>query len=118
MRRDPRGARPAGGFEPYPLDATAAMDWRITATGLTALLTTFCMSGRYQKEMGPRGLDRCRALLRGWVGRVVSPEGGSYVLGGQEATVPIFNGNVMLDVLITDQATEGVPFRSRTLLSM
>ena len=38
------------------------------------------------------------ALLRGWVDHVVSPEGGSYVLGGQEAAVPIFNGNVMLDI--------------------
>lgn len=68
--------------------------------------------------MDDTGKSRLRALLQGLVDYVVSPEGGSYVLGGGEAAVPIFNGNVMLDVLISDQATEGVPFRSRTLLSM
>ena len=96
----------------------AAMDWRITVPGLTALLTCFSISGRYQIQMGDTGKSRLRALLQGLVDYVVSPEGGSYVLGGGEAAVPIFNGNVILDVLISDQATEGVPFRSRTLLSM
>ena len=96
----------------------AAMDSRITAPGLTALLTCFSISGRYQKEMGDTGRSRLRALLRGWVGHVVNPEGGSYVLGGREAAVPIFNGNVMLDILMSDQAADGVPLRSRTLLSM
>ena len=32
--------------------------------------------------------------------------------------MPIFNGNVMLDILMSDQAAQGVPSRSRTFLSM
>ena len=117
-RSKDRRTRDAGGFELSSTDAMAAMDWRISVPGLTALLTCFSISGRYQKEMGDTGKSRLRALLQGLVDYVVSPKGGSYVLGGGEAAVPIFNGNVILDVLISDQATEGVPFRSRTLLSM
>ena len=117
-RSKDRRTRDAGGFELSSIDAMAARDWRITAPGLTALLTCFSISGRYQKEMGAAGKNRLRALLQGWVDHVVKPNGGIYVLSGGEAAVPIFNGNVMLDVLISDQATEGVPFRSRTLLSM
>ena len=115
-RSKDRRTRDAGGFELSSTDAMAAMDWRITAPGLTSLLTCISVSGRHQQKGEITG--RVGALLRGWVDHVVSPEGGSYVLGGGEAAVPIFNGNVILDVLISDQATEGVPFRSRTLLSM
>ena len=117
-RSNGRRTRTADGFEPSSPDAMAAMDWRITAPSLTSLLTCFSISGRYQKEMGTTGRSRVCALLRGWVDRVVSPGSGSYVLGGPEAAVPIFHGNVMLDILMSDQAAEGVPLRSRTLLSM
>ena len=51
------------------------------------------------------GRDRVRALLRGWVDNVVSAEGGAYVLGGLEAAVPIFNGNVMLDIDVRSGST-------------
>ena len=117
-RSKDRRTRDAGGFELSSTDAMAAMDWRISVPGLTALLACFSVPGRCQREMGDTGKSRVRALLQGLVDYVVSPKGGSYVLGGGEAAVPIFNGNVILDVLISDQATEGVPFRSRTLLSM
>ena len=68
--------------------------------------------------MGAVGKNRLRALLQGWVDHVVPPNNGIYVLSGKEAAVPIFNGNVMLDILMSDQAADGVPLRSRTLLSM
>ena len=96
----------------------AFMDWRITAPGLIALLTCWSISGRYQKEIDTAGKHRLRALLQGLVDYVVKPNGGIYVLSGEGAAVPIFNGNVMLDILKSDQAAEGVPVRSRTLLSM
>ena len=50
-----RRARTADGFEPCSFEAMATMGWRITAPGLTALLTCFSISGRYQKEMGAVG---------------------------------------------------------------
>ena len=123
MRRDPKLSNmkrlaDGCGFEPCSLDAMAAMDWRITVPGLTSLLTCLSISKRYQKEMGTAAEDRVCALLRGLVDHVVRPKGGSYMLGGPEAAVPIFNGNVVLDVLMSDQAAHGVPPRSRTPLSM
>ena len=62
-RSKDRRTRDAGGFELSSIDAMAAMDWRITVTSLTALLTCFSISGRHQKEMGPMGRYRVRALL-------------------------------------------------------
>ena len=104
--------RTADGFEPSSPDAMADMDWRITAPGLTSLLTCISVSGRHQQKGEITG--RVGTLLRGWVDHVVVPEGGSYVLGGPQAAVPIFNGNVMLDILMSDQEAKGVPTRSRT----
>ena len=106
------------GFEPDTHDGMTTMDWRISAPGLTALLLCFSTSGRYYKELDADGRDRVRALLRGWVDHVLTPEGGPYVLGGPEGAVPIRDGTVMLDLLMSDQAEQGVTTRSRTLLSM
>ena len=49
---------------------------------------------------------------------MLTPEGGPYVLGGPEAAVPIRDGTVMVDILMSDQAAQDVTTRSRTLLSM
>ena len=76
------------GFEPYTHDAMTTMDWRISAPGLTALLLCFSTSGRYHKELGADGHDRVRALLRGWLDNVLTPEGGPYVLGGPKLLCP------------------------------
>ena len=67
--------------------------------------------------MGPEGRDRVRALLRGWVDHVLTPEGGPSVLGGPEAAVPIRDGTGTVDLLMSDQAAQGYRMRQRTLLS-
>ena len=94
------------------------MDWRISAPGLTALLLCFSTPGRFHRELDSHGRHRVRALLRGWVDHVLTSEGGPYVLGGPEGAVPIRDGTVMVDILMSDQAAQGVTTRSRTLLSM
>lgn len=109
-------AKDADGFEPFSLDEGAAMDWRTTAPGFTLLLTCLSVSGRYHDDDG--GPDRACALLRGWVDYVLRPDVECYVIGGPDAAVPVVNGEVVLDVLLADQEAEGVPPRSRTLLSM
>ena len=123
MRRDLAAAKKrktasSHGFEPDTHDGMTTMDWRISAPGLTALLLCFSTSGRYHKELDADGRDRVRALLRGWVDHVLTPEGGPYVLGGPEGAVPTRDGTVMRDLLMSDQAAQGVTTRSRTLLPM
>ena len=54
------------------------------------------------------GLDRPCALLRGWLDYVLLPDVECYVIGGPDLAVPVFNGEVVLDVLLADQETEGV----------
>ena len=116
-RSSDKRARTEDGFEPSSA-AMASMDWRITVPGLTMLLTCFTISGRYQKDMGDAGKTRLQALLQGCVDNVVRPNGGIYVLGAGEAAVSISDGNVMLDMLMSNQAADGVHVKSRTLLSM
>ncbi len=67
------------------------------------------VSGRYNDDDG--GPDRACALLRGWVDDVLRPDVECYVIGGPDAAVPVVNGEVVLDVLLSDQEAEGVPLR-------
>ena len=68
--------------------------------------------------MGDTGKIRLQALLQGWVDHVVRPNGGIYVLGAGEAAVPISDVKVMLDILMSNQAADGVHMKSRTLFSI
>ena len=121
MRRDLAPAKmraSSHGFEPDTHDDMATMDWRISAPGLTALLLCFSTSGRFRRELDSHGRDRVRALLRAWVDHVLTPEGGPYVLVGPDSAVPIRDGSVMVDLLMSDQEAQGITRRSRTLLSV
>ena len=106
----------AKAVEPQPceessLDFDSAMDFRASPPGLTVLLVFWSLSHVFHPEC-KEGPERALALLRGWCQHVMGS--GCWALGGPDTAVPVASGEVLLDVLLDDQAKAGVPARSRT----
>ena len=106
----------AKAVEPQPceessLDFDSAMDFRASPPGLTVLLVFWSLSHHFHQECKEER-ERALALLRGWCQHVMGS--GCWALGGPDTAVPVASGEVLLDVLLDDQAKAGVPARSRT----